>query len=176
MSTFERASLTPSLPLDGSLPMTGDLEGPDEFEVSNGQGEGISFSQAANTTKLVRAGVDRLTVGTGVVIPHIGEGIRDDADRQFVRTAFVSTAKRVNDYGILTATTTAAGNLTITFGVTFADVPRLLTTVRRNASATHVAHILTITTSSATVRVTAGGSALVSTEVDLHWDAAGFVS
>ena len=48
----------------GDIALTGEIDGPSDFVVSNGQGEGIEFSQTNNATYLKTLGIDRVTVNS----------------------------------------------------------------------------------------------------------------
>ena len=101
---------TPAQALDvaGNIALTGEIDGPSDFTVSNGQGEAIEFSQTDNATYLKTVGTNRLTinsagrVGIGTTSPgsplHLfGAGNAVDQIR------ISSTGGTVSEYGFLGA-------------------------------------------------------------------------
>ena len=53
-----------ALDVAGNISLSGEIDGPSDFTVSNGQGEGIEFSQTDNATHLKTLGADRLTINS----------------------------------------------------------------------------------------------------------------
>ena len=103
---------TPVQALDvaGNIRLTGEIDGPSDFTVSNGQGEAIQFSQTDNATYLKSVGATRLTinssgnVGIGTTTPavdlQIGEtGSGSNAYLDLVSDAGRITTLRASDAG-----------------------------------------------------------------------------
>lgn len=74
--------------------------------------------------------------------------------------------------GRTAVTTNGSGDATISFGFTFSATPAIVATVERTSTSQNACHIVGLSPTGFTVRVTANDVTLTSTLVAIHWHAA----